>query len=441
MKEFDENKMIKPSIGRFFETQMAIEHFEKNQLYVLPNADSALRESIDNQTETILAFTKSQNYINDYGVVEIEDELVLNEQSDFINALKSGDYNLLLQMNRPSSDKDQYLLAKSSQETVFSDICMMLNTAEQVSLKSHIELIQNSLKGHPGLFFKTFSSLFENEEFQKNLYTSGIHELFSSSYGMVPSAAQIQKTLGFKDGKATFKELNDMLQHLDEIVAKANREDEKAQAALTYILDSAPREYLLKTVLNFTPGNLVKFKNGINPSYYAASSPLQIYVCKPEEKTNYVFKKNDKRKNDNGIYQLFLEKGGKVTHVHFPHKNSFIVYLIYLIDRYRRDEDVDTIDLLDHEKLYKSLYHEIYPFDVNCDTSYNTLVSEYDENGEKRSIKLSNCISEIRLAVSNACESVHESPAAPHIIADVSSHIYTRSTNLHIPWKLAAIDK
>lgn len=73
---------------------------------------------------------------------------------------------------------------------------------------------------------------------------------------------------------------------------------------------------------------------------------MRFEIRNPKEVKGYSLPTNKKIKNI-GTYQLFIYKGDYFKAVNFNYKASFIVYLIYMIDKYKKREDIDPIDMLE----------------------------------------------------------------------------------------------
>lgn len=215
--------------------------------------------------------------------------------------------------------------------------------------------------------------------------------------------------------------------------------DQKADAELTYISHGIPIENTVKILTYLTPAQLEKVRPLIDPRAAAANSQLQIEICKPQEKVGYVLPTDKKLKND-GTYQLFLNKGAAFEHIRFSHKSSYIVYLMYLCDRYVKKDEYGPIDMLEKasEETYIKLYNLIYPNDPDAKSSYMTLASDYNECGMKRKARLGDCYSEIRFVIANTCSKLGEN-SLPHFISDKNDHIYTLPINIHIPAQVLSV--
>lgn len=231
-----------------------------------------------------------------------------------------------------------------------------------------------------------------------------------------------------------------MLKRITENVKKVRRNgDKEADAELTVLINSIPAEYIIEMLKNLTPSQLSKVTPYLGPELYAENSRLIMEICDPHKMEGYKMP-TDKRIKNTGTYKLFLFKDGHFKAVDFTKKSSFIVYLIYLIDRYKKEDEIDPIDLLEKkwEKEYFRLFNLIYPGNTDlAKSTYYTLTSEYkDKNSKgKKKKRLGDCYADIKKCVGTACDELGEI-ISPHIIADTGDHIATKPHNIRIPFKL-----
>ncbi len=145
-----------------------------------------------------------------------------------------------------------------------------------------------------------------------------------------------------------------------------------------------------------------------------------------------VIKKNDDLvtiKGTNGNYLLFLEKGKQSKFVHFQRKESFIVYLIYLIDKVKNDS-VDTLTIKKHKEIFIKLFEKNYDNDDGKE-SFRKLQPHYNDIGIIQQGQLTHCYSDIRESISNVCEQLDERPS-PFILMTQQDHLAVLKSNIII---------
>lgn len=68
--------------------------------------------------------------------------------------------------------------------------------------------------------------------------------------------------------------------------------------------------------------------------------------------------------------------------VHFSRSAGFVLYLIYLIDRKKNGEKVDTLNIVQYKQLFGKLYEMVYGY--NGETIFTDIVKNYNAEGEMR---------------------------------------------------------
>ena len=171
--------------------------------------------------------------------------------------------------------------------------------------------------------------------------------------------------------------------------------------------------------------------NCINRDKIAADSKIMVSVeyAKPEIDAKLDPKIVNKLKT-NGKFRVYLSDGVDTVQVKFARAASCIVYIMYLLDRKQRGDEIDTLKISNNEKLFCELYGSVYNQSEAKDT-FKTLESRFDGGKVKRS-RLTDCYSDIRKALDESVSEFGES-ALPFYIPNEYSHITILSSNISIP--------
>ena len=116
---------------------------------------------------------------------------------------------------------------------------------------------------------------------------------------------------------------------------------------------------------------------------------------------------NDVAKNV-GYYNVYLVDTAAKTEseklIKFTHQATAVVYIMYLIDRKNRKDDVDCLDLRHNKKSFVELYRLVYGLsDSDIERKYNVLIygepdlqcNSYSKGGRlKDCFSLSHCSAE-----------------------------------------------
>lgn len=431
MRIIDNSPIDEPAIGRLIATAVPLDQLEKNRLYLLPSASEDLVAEVARAYNTLVSAIESGECINTYGFSALDDG-IYTSQTEIIQAIGEG-YDLVLPMNCPGREDCLYLMAQTCREDMGRVLALMLYTAERITRHYLQVWLHDVMLKDPEPFTSLMENAMANPLFVRNLRINMAAERPCPAFGMAPSEpGQAPRIL--KKNEVDIHTKARLLDRMTENIVKVRKyHDKDADAELICLLRSTPPELLVEAFKRLSPSQLEKTVQTINPARYAESSQLRFEVCRPSDKKGYIIPENRRLKN-NGEYQLFLNKGQQVEHVRFKHKSSFIVYLLYLCDRYVRKNQVDPIDLLDRvsESRYMKLYALVYPRDPDARKSYYTLTADYKAgSGEKRQKRLSDCYGEIRFAIGNACVKLDER-AAPHVIENAGGHIYTLPASIEI---------
>lgn len=427
----DNSPIDEPAIGRLVATSAPLEQLEKNRLYLLPPASENLAAEVARAYDALAAAIRSGECINTYGFSVLDDG-ICTSQAEINRAVGEG-CDLVLPMNCPGREDCLYLLAQTCPGEMGRVLALMLYTAERITRHCLQVWIHDVMLDDPEPFTSLMEAALADPLFVRNLRINMAAERPCPTFGMAPSEADRGAWIQ-KKNEVDIHTRARLLDRMKENIVKVRKyHDKEADAELIRLLRCTPPELLVEAFKRLSPSQLEKTVQTIDPARYAESSQLRIEVCRPSDKEGYVIPANKRLKND-GEYQLFLNKGKQFEHVRFRHKSSFIVYLLYLCDRYVRKNRVDPIDLLDRvsESRYMKLYALVYPHDPDARKSYYTLTADYKEgSGEKRQKRLSDCYGEIRFAIGNACVKLDER-AAPHVIENTGGHIYTLPASIEI---------
>ena len=201
----------------------------------------------------------------------------------------------------------------------------------------------------------------------------------------------------------------------------------RAQTEVKIILESLNinNTEVISYLRSVSDRDIEHFVNKVTPRMIAEQSTMTMEV-------KYVGKVDKKRTSD-GRFRVFFYKDGIEQLVHFKRHSACILYIIYLID-IKKTVEVDTLDIMKYENDFCKLFNEIYGYDGGKEY-FNTMLSKANGHSEQKILK--NCLSDIRMAVGNACERLNES-AKPYVLDDAHSHLCVLDKNVKIDDRLIA---
>lgn len=112
---------------------------------------------------------------------------------------------------------------------------------------------------------------------------------------------------------------------------------------------------------------------------------------------------------NNGWIQIFTQKENREGQsLHFEHKPTFIIYLMYLIDKYNRKEDALSLNLMKNKTYFNNLYRSVYSYSSkNADDEFEKLIRR-NVDGTFRQGRLPQCMTDLRKSLANAFKKYDE---------------------------------
>jgi hypothetical protein len=140
---------------------------------------------------------------------------------------------------------------------------------------------------------------------------------------------------------------------------------------------------------------------------------------------------------NDGFLRLYIDVNGQRTQLHFSRKTTFVVYVIYLLDKYHLDTETSWINIADHAELFSTIFKMTY-----CESGKN----EFDNlkkkvlRGQTHPVQMSHCISDIKKTMEDTFSELNiSSERLPFIISNEGSHLTVRSRNISLPDKLKTL--
>lgn len=435
--KFSHNKPnSEPAINKFIEMEHPIPFLETNRFYLMPSMPEEVAISI-NQTLTDMMDVdeKPDDLFNSYTCIHLRN-LPFSDTVIFKQDIMKEGYNVLLLLNNYNVGPYKYLMAKIEENDLKSQIRQIIETSEELTKECLAKMILEKIKNKQ----MEIKDILPPNDFEKlPIYSIPTVECCVMN-AMNPEFLDFKGVVGGKVGEDIgFIIKQNMQKRMVENVKKLNKSnDVRAVEELRLMLRSVPTEYLIEMLKKFSTSQLIKASECLDPQTYAKNSHLRFEICRPSEMPGYELPKNKKIKNI-GTYMLFICNGQTFEPVVFSYKSSFIVYLIYMIDRFKKKDSIEPIDMLDKEREneYYKLYNIIYPYHTDeAKNSYFSMTSEFKKDSEERRKKrLGDCYADIKVCVGSVCHKMGEI-INPHIIENAGDHLATMPNKIHIPFEL-----
>lgn len=421
MKIMDNSPINVPAVGRLVTEQYALGQFSDCCLYLLPSNAEAIASKAKEIVEELFKPSQRGLYLNNYDFKVLENMPALDNHPTLSSAIEMEKCNFILPLNTPHLSGKRYLLLHSEEDDLFKNLALMFYASERISKHSVKEVLRQFAFYETDGFCELFGEVVDFDKFCKYYFANRASSVAQPSFGMRPSKPAIKKQLDI-EGELTFLKKTEMLDGMKEsILIYQKSKDAKADATLSYILDGLDVETLLTFLSKLPKQQIEKFCDVANPRKLAEESKMTFEIKKVGA--------SDSLNSTDGKYRLFLQNNLGQIQVHFKRKDSFVLYLIYLMDKYQ-NETVDTLAIKDYRKQFVVLFEEVYPGD-DGNSRFDSMIKHKDGKGNPRQAQIKHCYADIRESVGDACEKMRE-PSAPFVLQDANDHLFVLKERIKI---------
>ena len=421
----------------------AISGLEDGKVYVL----AARTDLFVDAVKTAIKHFKNmmdnrEGLIYHYDVCVIEDFDSVIMSGVLCDAIRNG-VNIILPISTPNVSEKQYIVAKSESASLDMYIPSMVMQAENLTKKAIEEALINLAVQESETCSKLLGDVCLN-----NLSSEDNDPVGGFLCSMGNFAMAMAPTRGLYDAIPTdtsYKKSREIMSRFVENCKLINKTEKKsklskaqveklqqAQSEVNYVFNLFTPNVYSRFALQMMKKNdiALAFDNCINRDKIAANSKIVVSVeyAKPEIDAR-LDPKIVKKLKTNGKFRVYLSNGVDTVQVKFGRAASCIVYIMYLLDRKQRGDEIDTLKISNNEKLFCELYGRVYNESEAKDT-FKTLESRFDGGKVKRS-RLTDCYSDIRKALDESVSEFGES-ALPFYIPNEYSHITVLSNNISI---------
>ena len=380
-------------------------------------------------------------YHYDISVIEnVESVITLGALHD---AVRNG-VNIILPISTPNIAEKQYIVAKSEAALLHMYIPSMVMQAENLTKEAIEEALINLAIQESESCSKLFGNVYLNN-LSSEVDEDPVGGLLCSMGDFAMAMAPTRGLYEAIPADTSYKKSREIMSRFVENCKLINKTEKKSKLSKTQVEKLQKAQSEVNYVFNlFTPNvysrfalQMMKkndislaFDNCINRDKIAANSKIVVSVeyAKPEIDAK-LDPKIVKKLKTNGKFRVYLSDGEDTVQVKFGRAASCIVYIMYLLDRKLRGDEIDTLKISNNEKLFCELYGIVYNKSEAKDT-FKTLESRFDGGKVKRS-RLTDCYSDIRKALDESVSEFGES-ALPFYIPNEYSHITVLSSNITI---------
>lgn len=422
----------------------AISGLEDGKVYVL----AARTDLFVDAVKTAIKHFKNlmdnrEGLIYHYDISVIENIESVITSGVLYDAVQDG-VNIILPLCAPNIAEKQYVVAKSEAALLDMYIPSMVMQAENLTKKAIEDALINLAVQESESCSKLFGDVYLNN-LSSEVDDDPVGGLLCS---MGDFAMAMAPTRGLYEAIPTdtsYKKSREIMSRFVENCKLINKTEKKsklskvqveklqqAQSEVNYVFNLFTPNVYSRFALQMMRKNdiALAFDNCINRDKIAANSKIVVSVeyAKPEIDAK-LDPKIVKKLKTNGKFRVYLSDGEDTVQVKFGRAASCIVYIMYLLDRKLRGDEIDTLKISSNEKLFCELYGTVYNKSEAKDT-FKTLESRFDGGKVKRS-RLTDCYSDIRKALDESVSEFGES-ALPFYIPNEYSHITVLSSNISI---------
>lgn len=197
-----------------------------------------------------------------------------------------------------------------------------------------------------------------------------------------------------------------LLKQLDQLIRYASK-DKDAYANLLLLYSAIDIDALIQFSAHLNKSQFTRFAECVNPHLIAQRSPVKIEVRRQDTVTG--------RLKTNGRYVIYFKTAERSLQVRFAHRSSFVIYLMYLIDKYHNPKcNVLKFD----SALFEQLMQTVYAV-----------------NGEQPPKRMKDCLWDINKTIRTACRTLGV-PPSPYIISGEHEHLYVLKQDITVPDEL-----
>ena len=419
MKIVDNSPIDEPCIGRLIKEDCSVGQFLDNCFYLIADEESSFAQKAVSLMKQYQA--RNEMLFNNYELEVVRSVELMNHPKLKRCIEQDGD-NLLIQLGTPAYKGKKFVVAKTDEGKFMKDLCLMIYAAERIT-RYHIgEAIKDFATEHTDEFVELARNAINDKVFQANYFAGLADRVMQPSFGMAASKALLKEQLKIKGGVTHQQRMEMFARFLDNLKGYRKSQDPKIAAELDFVISTIDIVTLRMFFLKQSPQLQEKINNYINPQRMAEVSTMNVEVRRA--------KSIDAHCKSNGYYRLYLVRGDEVQMVHFTRRNGFVLYLIYLLDRKKNGDKVDTLNLSQYKELFGKLYYMAYR--LEGERFFVDMMKNYNANNEVQQKGIYTVLKSIRDDVGSTCERMRE-PAEPFLLRDIASHLAVLPSRIVLP--------
>ena len=233
MRIIDKSPIDEPCIGELIEEQCSVGQFFDNCIYLIADEESSFAKKAMSQMEQLLA--RKEMYYNTYEL-EVVQHIELRNHPKIKERIEQHGDNLLIQLGTHADGGKKFIVAKTDEEHLSKDLCLMMYAAERISKHNIGEVIKGFAVDNIDEFIELARNAIKDKRFESNYFAGLAEKAMSPSFGMATSTAALKERLEI-DGIVTHQKMMEMYDHfLDNLKKYHKTHDPKVAAELDFII-------------------------------------------------------------------------------------------------------------------------------------------------------------------------------------------------------------
>lgn len=427
MKIIDNSPINNPCIGKLIEEKCAIGQLEDNCIYLLANPKSSIASKFMEADNWFQNMLEKDKYFNEYRL-EVLESIELKNHPLVANEIEENNSNLILPLCVPECKGKKFLVSSTTEDKLIVNLSLMTYEAERNTQDSIVHCLREYALEDIDGFMSIAKEAFSTKQFLNAYIARLATKVMHPSFGMATSVTSIKEQLDIK-GVITHQKRLEILNNLPEKLLKYRKtKDTKLGAEIDLFFINVDAMTWKQYFLRQSPKIQEKMFSFLNSQNQAQNSTMDLEVR--------YFPNIDKTRKNDGRYRLLMCKNPDTLAVHFSRKNSFIVYLIYLLDRKINGDKVDTLNLSQYKTLFCKLYEMTYG--LKGESEFDNMIKRYNSKDEVQQKELSVVLHTMKMDIGTTCEKMEE-PPEPFILKDSASHLTVLPKHIILPSEIIAL--
>lgn len=433
MKE-DKYDIEIPDFGKVIHEDYGIGQLADNHITIITSEDSQLASDARKAMDKLTTSLSYDALYNKYELDTFED-LELSGHPETKAYVDENLCNILVQIYTPGIKGKLILCAKTDTSDIEKNIALAIFVVDRIYHDCTVKVISGAIEDNPkGFEDYAVKKVAENSQYEKSLldFPSEIAEGISNIIKVPLGINAMRRDRIMSPEEPSEDGLQSQRKHFLKMLKEyRHHPNPQLLSEITKVVETVPPQLISEYLVWCSTRDQQRFAE-LTPDDLAKKSTLQLTI-------KYIGKTDPKFKND-GKYRLYLTKGDYSEMVHFNRKNSCILYFLYLIDRKKRGDNAEALDLNEYREKFNQIYYQIYGDNsaIASKDAFDNMMKELNKKDRVKQADLSSVMKCMRDDIGRVCEKLHE-PSSPFIIQNAKSHLAAMPNKISIPQELLDI--